>query len=581
MKRFSLLFCIFFLFASCGEENRPLQLSLKIIETTDTHGAVFPYDFLDEEPADGSLSQVYSYVKSVRESGIENILISGGDFLQGTPSVYYSNFESNKKNLFARVMNFMDYDVATVGNHDIEAGHEVYDAVARQMKFPWLAANAIEIETGEPYFEPYTIVTRQGYRIAFIGLITPHIPHWLPEKIYSGIEFTSMVETAVYWADYVIENENPDLVVGLFHAGTDFTYNGADVDDPLNENASLLVAQEVQGFDIVFVGHDHQGHNFTITNDFGEKVLIMGGTAHGEEIAVVDIHFFDNEIEYMEGNLIDATIYEPSTEFLKKFAKDFQEVSNYVIEPVCTLSEDLVSKDALFGDAPFTALIHRLQLEMTGADLSFTAPLKYDATVEAGTVTVADLFNLYKYENLLYTMELTGEEISNYLEYSYSKWFDTVESADDQLILFEKDESGEVDLSSGYAKTETRYYNYDSAAGIDYTVDISKPALSRVHITGFSDGRKFDLNETYTVAINSYRGNGGGNLLTEGAGIPEEELSSRVIDSTVRDLRYYLKDQLVQQGSISPEKMGNWTIIPEFLYESAKSNSSEMLFESH
>ena len=68
------------------------------------------------------------------------------------------------------------------------------------------------------------------------------------------------------------------------------------------------------------------------------------------------------------------------------------------------------------------------------------------------------------------------------------------------------------------------FYNYSSAAGINYTVDVSKPAGDRVNIVELSNGTSFDFDNTYTVAINSYRGSGGGGHLTRGAGIPQDEL---------------------------------------------------------
>ncbi len=104
-------------------------------------------------------------------------------------------------------MNYMDYDAATIGNHDIEAGHAVYDKLNEEFDFPWLAANAINTETNEPYFKPYHIIQKKGVKVAILGLITPGIPHWLPENLWDGIEFEDMVESAKYWVPVIQKKE--------------------------------------------------------------------------------------------------------------------------------------------------------------------------------------------------------------------------------------------------------------------------------------------------------------------------------------------------------------------------------------
>ena len=104
-------------------------VNIKIIETSDVHGAIYPYNFTESKTSNNSLAQVYTYVENERaDKSQEVILLDNGDILQGDPSVYYYNFENiDTTHLLARVMNFMKYDAATVGNHDIETGHPVYD----------------------------------------------------------------------------------------------------------------------------------------------------------------------------------------------------------------------------------------------------------------------------------------------------------------------------------------------------------------------------------------------------------------------------------------------------------------------
>ncbi len=186
-------------------------VNIKIIETSDVHGALLPYDLTNDLQTTSSLAQVHSYVVSQRiQQDQEVILLDNGDLIQGDPISYFYNFEDTiDAHIFADALNFMGYDAATIGNHDIETGHDVYDKFRREINFPWLAANAVNIETNEPYFKPYTIIEKKGVRIAVLGLTTPSIPNWLPEKLWSGIEFEDMIESAEKWVEIIKEKEKP------------------------------------------------------------------------------------------------------------------------------------------------------------------------------------------------------------------------------------------------------------------------------------------------------------------------------------------------------------------------------------
>ena len=211
-------------------------------------------------------------------------------------------------------------------------------------------------------------------------------------------------------------------------------------------------------------------------------------------------------------------------------------------------------------------------MELTGADVSFSAPLSFNAKIEQGDIFISDMFNLYKYENLLYTMLLSGKEIKDFLEESYAGWTNQMQSADDHLLLITQRKDG-----NGYT-FKNPSFNFDSAAGIIYTVDVSKPKGEKISILKMADGRPFEMDKQYKVAINSYRGNGGGDLLTKGAGIPLNQLSSRIIASTEKDLRYYLIQYVKSKGTISPKAMNQWKMIPEEWVEKGKEKDSKLLF---
>ncbi|HSL89178.1 MAG TPA: bifunctional UDP-sugar hydrolase/5'-nucleotidase [Ignavibacteriaceae bacterium] len=563
-------------------------INLKIVETSDVHGAIFPYDLKNDRTSNSSLAQVMTYLREERSKPDQHvILLDNGDILQGDPIVYYYNFEkTDAVHIYADVMNYMKYDAGTVGNHDIEPGHDVYDKFVKEINFPWLAANAVKTSDGKPYFKPYTMVEIGLLRIAVLGLITPSIPNWLPEKIWEGMEFHDMIESAKKWVKEIKLREQPDMIIGLFHAGVDYTYAGQNADSYKNENASKLVAEQVPGFDIIFVGHDHAGWNFTAKNPEGKFVLILGTLAGAQTVAVANLTLtFDKicelwSIDSIDGEIVNIKNYLPDEEFMERFSPALEEAKQYVNRKIGEFDKAVSSRDAIFGPSEFTDLVHNIQLELTDADISFSAPLALNTQIKAGDVFVRDMFNLYRYENLLYTMSLRGQEIKDYLEYSYANWFNMMKDENDNLLKFKIDGEGNIQYSERTKSPELaeRFYNYESAAGINYVVDVTKPEGSKVTISNLSDGRTFDLNSTYKVAVNSYRGNGGGGLLTRGAGIPREELSARVLDSTEKDLRYYMMHWIEKQGTVSPSVINNWKVVPETWWQKGKAKDYKIMF---
>ncbi len=568
------------------------DIHVKIIETSDVHGSLFPYDFINDKETKTSLAQVYSYVEEQRADENQSVvLLDNGDILQGQPIVYYYNFENTTdEHIIASVMNAMEYDAGTVGNHDVEAGPAVYLKVAKECDFPWLAANAVSEKTGKNVVTPYTVIEREGLKIAVLGMITPGIPNWLPENLYEGIFFEDMIDTAQKWVPIILSKEKPDVLVGLFHSGVDFEYGGRTADEKYLENASLLVAEQVPGFDIIFTGHDHQDTNMIVKNPDGEDVYVLGALNAARSVAVADIDFaWDTEkgaygVKAINGSTVMMEDYPASEVAINTFKYAMDEVKEWVSRPIGTITETISTPEAMFGDSKFVDLIHTLQLDLTDADVSFAAPLSLFASIEEGQVYVRDMFNLYKYENLLYTMELTGAEIDAFLEYSYMNWFNQMSSSDDHIIRFKTDDNGELIFNERYNSydTVTRYYNWDSAAGIKYTVDLRKPDGDKVNIKTLirDDGstEKFNRAKTYTVAINSYRGNGGGGHLTKGVGLSKDEIADRTIDSTVADLRFYFIKQFENMGTVVPSVDMNWIASPIVWAKKAMVQDYPLLF---
>lgn len=574
------IFLFVFLLAvlSCGRSGKE---SVTILLTTDLHGVILPYDFIEKRDMDVSLAAISTYVNKVRQEGSPVILLDNGDNLQGQPPVYYYNFiDTVSPHINSVAMNYMGYDACTVGNHDIEAGHSVYDRLVNEYQFPLLAANAVRTATGEPYFKPYTVIEKEGIKTVVFGMITTGVPGWLPPELYSGMEFDDLLETAKKHMPDILR-EKPDLVVGLFHTGWD---GPEDEGGSHREgNGAYSVARNVPGFDVILCGHNHNVINTTIENIEGETVLVIEGGSRADKVARVDVVFEkDNTTgkthKYMKGSITDVKAYVPDEGFLKKLEKQNQVLLDYVNREIATFTAGVTSRDSYFGSSPFVDMIHRIQLDITKADLSFAAPLSFDVGIKQGTVTVGDMFKLYRFENLLYTMSLSGSEIRKYLEFSYSDWLNTMKGPADHMLKFRLDENGNPVIRNGEAWLKNQPYNFDSAVGIDYTVDISKPEGKRVSILSFSDGRPFDSGKRYNVALNSYRGNGGGGHLTEGARLNGRDLQGRLIRSTERDLRFYILEYLGEKQTITPEAYNNWKIIPDKWVKTARVRDYELLF---
>jgi 2',3'-cyclic-nucleotide 2'-phosphodiesterase/3'-nucleotidase len=563
--------------AQADDANRSSRtVELKIVQTTDVHGAFYPYDFLTRQPAKGSMARVASYLHELRgQYGDNLLLLDNGDILQGQPTAYYYNFEDTvSTHMVADMLNYLHYDAGNMGNHDVETGHDVYDRWIRQCRFPILGANILRNADDQPYLPPYQVFERDGVKIAVLGMITPAIPSWLPERLWSGLHFQDMKQCAEHWVKVIQETERPDVLVGLFHAGQGSNTLGAVV-----ENPSMDIAREVPGFDVLLIGHDHTRACSRIANVAGDSVWVLNPANKALYTADVTLQLTLKKgkvvKKHIEGHLESMEKYPVDERYMQAFQPQFDAVSQYVGRRIGTMARTISAQEAFFGPSAFIDLIHTLQLNISGAEISFCAPLSWNAEIQAGDITVADMFNLYKFENMLYVMRMTGREIKNYLEMSYGMWANQMQSPEDHLLLLD-DKAGSDEKGYNF-----KYFtfNFDSAAGIQYTVDVTKPVGERIHITAMADSTPFSLDREYRVALNSYRGNGGGDLLVKGAGIPKAELPDRMLSATDKDLRYYLIEYIQQHPDLHPEPLNQWRFVPEEWTRGAAERDRDLLFK--
>ena len=418
-----------------------------------------------------------------------------------------------------------------------------------------LGANIVSTATGLPYQKPYMVFKRDGVKIAVIGLITPGVPSWLSEELWSGLRFEDAVQSARKWMDVVKKKERPDVIVGLFHTGI----NDRSLTNGSLNDATRDIAREVPGFDVIFYGHDHSTHYEEVKSADGSTTIIVNPANNAMRVADAELEVSKKgKGKSLKVNIVDMGKRSVNQQYMKAFESQIEKVKKYVGTEVGSFTASMTSRDCYFGPSALVDFVHDVMLSTSGAEISFASPLSFDVTVKSGAATLADMYKLYSYENDLCMMQLTGSEIRRYLEMSYDGWVATMTSPDDHLICMNNRDSS-CDKFFGLTKP---FYNLDTAAGIVYNVDVTKPRGERIVIKSMADGTAFDESRTYRVAVNSYRAAGGGGLLTKGAGIDKAQLESRIVwrgDYTLRD---YIIRYVREHSPITPQTHGNWQFVP-------------------
>ena len=526
-----------------------------------------------------ALTAVKYYIDSVRTAnGAENVLLlDAGDCLQGDNAPYFFNYvDTLTPHLFPRLMDYMGYDAVAVGNHDIETGHAVYDRVAEDLKkngVDFLAANAIRNDNGKPYFTPYKVVRKAGLKVAILGYTNANMKAWLTEELWSGMHFVPIVDVIQADVDKIRAKEHPDVMVVVMHSGT------GSGDGTVLESEGLDAFRLVKGVDFVLASHDHRPYVET-----ADASAFLNSGSHSRNVAEGKLHVTvkDHQIvsKTYEADLIPVKASMADPVMRAHFQKDYEAVKAFTLKEVGILNTDLWTRDAYRGMSDYMNLIHTLSLSCKPAEISFGAPLTYNGHVGSGVLRYNDLFTIYPFENQLFVVEMTGEEIKNYLEISYDKWINTIAKADDHILKIRQNDDPRTQ-QRGWSFIN-RSYNFDSAAGISYTVDVTKPFGERILISGMADGSAFELERKYNVAMTSYRASGGGGLLQE-AGIDTDRIDDRTV-ARYPEIRNILYDYLMENGSIDPEVIGNpkvigaWKFVPEKIAGPAMEQDMALLF---
>ena len=571
---FIFIFIAALLSSCCGPKDG--EYTFRLLTTNDVHGRYFDSLYVNDR-TNNSLLNVSWYVDSLRKAeGAENIiLLDAGDCLQGDNAAYYYNYvDIDAPHLYARMVDHIGYDAVVVGNHDIETGHPVYDRIDVQMNTPFLAANAIRTDDGKSYFQEYVTLKRHGLKITIIGFTNPNIKNWLSPLLWEGMEFRSLIPFAQETVDRVVAQENPDIVIVAVHAGT------GEGDGSQLESQGLDLLNSLEGVDFVVCAHDHRP---VVINNDGISLINAGSHCRNLGYGTVTVKVENGKVvdKKVSAELLPVDRNNIDTEMRDTFRPEYEAVKAFTVKEVGELKSDLRTRDAYRGMSDYINLIHAVSLGCAPAQISFAAPLTFNGFVKAGTLVYNDLFTIYPYENQLFVVKMTGEEIKKYLEYSYDAWINTIDSADERLLKI----VNEPDPRTGQKRWSFigRSYNFDSAAGLNYVVDVTKPAGERVQIASLADGTPFSMDAEYNVAMTSYRASGGGGLMRHGAGIDTDRIDDRVVEyyPEIRELIYkYLQENKAIDPAATgdPALVGHWEFVPAGLAQKALDKDMELLF---
>ena len=328
--------------SSCGPKDG--IHTLQILTTNDVHGRWFDSDYVQKGTRQ-SLMAVNYYVDSVRKAdGPENVLlIDAGDCLQGDNASYYYNYvNTGTEHLFSRLAAYMKYDAVTVGNHDIETGHAVYDRVAKELKrrgIPFLGGNAIRNSDGKPYFRPYKVFRRAGLKVLVLGYTNANNPAWMDESLWSGMHFESLIPKVQEDVDRYTSRLKPQVVIVSVHSATG-EGNGRSL-----EAQGLDLYNSLQGVDAVICSHDHReyaaSNGSTAIINSGNRAKFVG---HGE----LAVEIRDGKVagKSISTALIPVDKRKTDPAMKETFRKDYEEVKAFSTREIGALAMDLRTRDA-------------------------------------------------------------------------------------------------------------------------------------------------------------------------------------------------------------------------------------------
>ncbi len=516
--------------------------NIVILGTSDIHGNVDNYDyFTDSVPNEKSssargLTKVSSYVKGVLASNPNTILIDDGDTIQGTPlAYYYEVLHPEVANPMAATMNAMGFVASTVGNHEFNYGPTVFKKFQKEATFPLLSANVTGCQ--DYTFQPYVIKDVDGVQVGILGLTPPAVKYWeRPENIV-GCQFGDAMAAANTYVPQM-RAAGADVIVVAAHTGLDETYGYGR-----EENFAKFLANEVPGIDVILAGHAHANVASQVING----VLITEPNYHTRNVSDIRITVSGGGIDWAVTSksattpaMGTSTTAVPEDPAILAITKPYHDATVADINtPIGTASGDFPGGfEARVADGPMADLINQVQTEAAAAagfpvDASLAALFNNSAKLTAGPIKLKDAYAVYIYDNTLYVIEATGQQIKDELEWTATYF--------NQYFY----EPAGVTVNSKMPD-----YNYDLWSGIEYKLDVTKPVGQRV-VELKLHGQPLAMDQVIKVALNNYRATG------------KFPSAPKLYQSTT-EVRELITNWIMAKGTISPSDVSeqNYTFLP-------------------
>jgi 2',3'-cyclic-nucleotide 2'-phosphodiesterase / 3'-nucleotidase / 5'-nucleotidase len=520
------------------------RFDLVIAATTDVHGRLRGWDYYANAPDPArTLAGAATIIDSVRTANPGLVLlVEGGDILSGNPLLYVAaKIAPPPVHPVIAAMNVMHYDAAVLGNHEFNYGVPALQGAIGQAAFPFLAANVRDAR-GRPFVAPYTLIDRRGVRIAIIGGTTPGSMLWDRDNLReAGLTVTDIV-ASVRRTVAEVKQRKADVVVVLLHSGLD---EGATYDTVAtglaSENVAARVPREIDGIDLVVYGHSHR----ELVDSTINGALLVQPRHWAASVALATLTLEKSKgtwaVATHRGQSVNVAGHAESPAVLAASAATHTATVTWVTTPVGRTTVAWRADSSRVVDAPITDLINEVMRRESGAELSATAAFSLDARLDTGAVTQAALSRLYPYENTLRAVRITGAQLRAFLEQS-ARYYRTL------LPNGSAPAGGLVDPG-------IPGYNFDVVTGVDYVIDLSQPAGSRI-TTLSRNGRAVQPTDTFTMALNNYRQSGGGGYAMLA--------NTPVVFQKDVDIRSLIIDEVARAGTLDPAKYAtvNWRLEP-------------------
>ena len=509
------------------------ETHLTIIGTSDTHGNIWGYSYEDMKESTGDgLARVSTYVSQVREENPNTILVDAGDTIQGTIMTDDLYSKDTTDHPVPAALDYMGYDAWVLGNHEFNFGVDTLKEIIAQTDMPVLAANIKNADGSYFTGAGYTIVERGGVKVAIIGVTTPNIPRWDGTKQgVADLTFESMADAV---ADCIEEiGDGADVIMVSTHAGlsAEYSTDGAD--------AAQTILDKCPEVDVLQLGHTHTTY---INNDgaipVGETKNNAGEVVRYDLTLNADKEITSATVETvsMKGvepdqGLRDVPAVKAAQEKAVSFIQD--NVLGHAAADFQPANEIKGLPEGRLQDTAVIDLIGTVQLENSGADVTAVALFKDTSDLKKGDLNYGNMFDIYKYPNVLYTVEVTGAEMKAYMEWAAECWNQW--QPGDINISFNPDKAG---------------YLHDHFIGLNYEVNLSKPDGERIENVTFQ-GEPLTDDMTLTLCVNDYRYTG---LKNEGIISGEKQWES---SASVRDM---LVAYLAEHDPLEPVVDNNWKI---------------------